>query len=75
MAERRLTEAAPDIAVGRVDLENGAQILDRGREGILCSQDAGDALHGRHRPLVEFQGLFVALYGAVVVLHLFGEGA
>jgi hypothetical protein len=71
----RLTEAAPDVAVGGVDLQNGAQILDRGGESIFGAQDACNAHHGWHRPLVEFQGLLIALHGAVKVVHLLGEGA
>lgn len=70
----RRTEAAPDIAIGGIDLENGAQVLDGSGEGVLCAQDAGHALHGRDRPLIELEGLFVALHSAVVVLHLLREG-
>jgi hypothetical protein len=70
-----LTEASPNIAIGRFDLQNGFQILYSSWEGILGAQDTGDALHGWNRPLVELQSLVIALHSAVVVLHLLGEGA
>jgi hypothetical protein len=65
-----LTKAAPNVTVGMVDLENGAQILDCCRESVLCAQDTCDALHSWHRPLVELERLFVALHGAFEVVHL-----
>lgn len=68
--ERDITKAAPNIAVGRIDLEDGAQILDGRGEGVLGAQDARNALHSGDRPLVVLQGLLVALHGAVKVLHL-----
>lgn len=70
-----MTKATPDVAVCRVDLQDSAQILDCSGKGILGAQDAGDALHRRHGPLVELQSLFVALHGAIIVLHLLREGA
>jgi hypothetical protein len=71
----RLTQTAPDIAVGRVDLQNGAQIFNSGRKSVLCAQNACDAHHGRYRPLVELEGLLITLHGAIKVVHLFGQGA
>lgn len=74
-ARRLLTEAAPNIAIGLVDLEDSTQVFDSCWKGIFGAQNARDTLHSWHRPLVELQGLFVALHGAVVVLHLLREGA
>lgn len=67
-----LTETAPDVTVCGVNFQNGAQVLYSGWKSILGTQDAGNALHSRYRPLVELQGLLVTLHGAVVVLHLLG---
>jgi hypothetical protein len=75
MAELQLTEAAPNITIGGIDLQNGAQVLYSSREGILGAQDTCDPLHGWDRPLVELQSLLVALHGTVVVLHLLRERA
>jgi hypothetical protein len=71
----QLTKTAPDVAIRGIDFQDGAQILDRGGERIFCAQDACDAHHGWHRPLIELQGLLVTLHGAVKVVHLLGEGA
>ncbi len=68
--EVAVTKTAPDIAIGRVDLEDGAQVLNSLRERILGAQDTRDALHGGHRPLVVLERKLVALHGAVEVLHL-----
>jgi hypothetical protein len=65
-----MAEAAPNVAIGLVDFEDSAQVFDSCRKGILGAQNACDALHSRHRPLVELEGLFVALHGTVIVLHL-----
>ena len=72
---RQLTKAAPDIAIGRVDLQDRAQVLNSMRELVARPQYTSNALHGRNGPLVVLQGLFVALHGAVKILHLLGEGA
>jgi hypothetical protein len=74
-ARKLLTETAPNVAIGLIDFEDSAQVLDSCREGVFGAQDACDTLHSWHRPLVELQGLFVALHGTVVVLHLLREGA
>jgi uncharacterized membrane protein YeaQ/YmgE (transglycosylase-associated protein family) len=68
-----VAEATPNVTIGLVDLENSAQVFDSCWEGIFGAQNTRDTLHSWHRPLVEFQGLFVALHGAVVVLHLLRE--
>lgn len=65
-----LTKTTPDIAIGGIDLQDCAQVLDRGREGIFCAQDTCDADHGWHGPLIELQRLLVALHGTIVVIHL-----
>lgn len=65
-----VAKTAPDVAVGRVNFENGAQILYGLRKRVLGAQDARDPLHGRHRPLVVLERKLVALHGAVKVLHL-----
>jgi hypothetical protein len=70
-----MTEATPDVAVGLIDLENSAQVFNGCWKGIFGAQDACDALHSWHRPLIEFQGLLVALHSTVIVLHLLRKGA
>lgn len=65
-----LTKAAPYITIRVIDFEDCAQVFDCSREGILCAEDACDALHSWYRPLVELQGLLVALHGAIEVVHL-----
>ena len=74
-ATSQLTKAAPDIAIGRINLQDGAQVLNGVRELVARAQYTGDALHGRDGPLVVLQGLFIALHGAVKILHLLGQGA
>ena len=68
--ESRPTKATPDVAICGVNLQNGTQVLDCVRELIAGAQNASDALHGRNRPLVMLQSLFVALHGTVKILHL-----
>ena len=65
-----VTETAPDVAIGRVNLQNSAQVLDGLRKRVFGAQDARDTLHGWHRPLVVLERKLVALHGAVEVLHL-----
>ena len=69
--EVAVAETAPDVAIGRVNLKNGAQILYSLRERVLGAQDACDTLHSWYRPLVVLERELVALHGAVEVLHLF----
>ena len=69
--EVAVTETAPDVAIGRVNLQNSAQILYGLRKGVFGAQDACDTLHGWYRPLVVLERKLVALHGAVKVLHLF----
>jgi hypothetical protein len=71
----RLTETTPHISVGRVNLEDGAQVFYSLGEGVLCAQNARNALHRWYRPLVVLESQLVAFHGAVEVLHLLGEGA
>lgn len=70
-----LTEAAPDVAVGWVDFQDGAQVFHSRRESVLGAQNTSNTLHSWHRPLIELQGLFVALHGTIEVLHLLRERA
>lgn len=65
-----VTETAPDVAIGRVNLQDSAQVLDSLRKRVLGAQDARDTLHGWHRPLVVLERKLIALHGAVKVLHL-----
>lgn len=69
--EIAVTETAPDVAIGRVNFQNSAQVLYSLWERVLCAQDARDSLHGWHRPLIVLKRELVALHGAVEVLHLF----
>ena len=65
-----VAKTAPDVAIGRVNLQNSAQILYGLGERVFGTQDARDTLHGWHRPLVVLERKLVALHGAVKVLHL-----
>lgn len=69
--EVAVTKTAPDVAVGGVYLENGAQILYSLGKRVLGAQDACNALHGWHRPLVVLECELIALHGTLEVLHLF----
>lgn len=53
------TEAAPDLAIGCINLQNGAQIINRVAELVFGSINIRDGLHRRHRPVVVADGLFV----------------
>ena len=75
IAVLRLTKAAPHVAVGRVYLQNGAQVFHSLGERVFCAQDACNALHRWYRPLVVLESQLVAFHGAIEVLHLLREGA
>lgn len=72
---RRLTETTPDITVGGVNLQNGAQVFHGMRELVARAQNACHSLHGGYRPLVVLQGLLVALHRAIEISHLLRQRA
>jgi hypothetical protein len=47
-----LTKAAPDVTVVRVEFENASQVLHGLWELLTCSQNMGNGVHCRDRPLV-----------------------
>lgn len=73
MSHSSLTQATPDLTIGRVDLQDTLQVLDGLGELLLVPQDAGDGIHGRDGPLVVAQGLLVRLKGAVGIAHQVGQ--
>lgn len=53
------TETAPDLAIGRVELDDILDKVHRLRELLLVSQDARDGRHGQDRVRIGTQRLLV----------------
>jgi hypothetical protein len=47
-----LTKATPDVTVVRVEFENASQVFHGLWELLTCSQNMGNGVHCRDRPLV-----------------------
>lgn len=64
---RALTKAAPDLAICRIDLEDGIQIFHSFAEVFAGSQDQAYGIHGLDRVRVRAQSMFVGEHGFVKV--------
>lgn len=68
-----VTQAAPGLSIGRIQLEDILQVLDRFGELLLGAKNARDGVHSGDRPLVVTQGLFVRSHGAIKISHQFSQ--
>lgn len=73
--EVAVSQAAPDVAIGAIQLDNGLEVFHGARKVFLGAQDARNGRHGGDRELIVSQRLFVGVDGAVEVSHHFGQRA
>jgi hypothetical protein len=68
-----VTQAAPGLTAGWIQLQDILEILDGLGELLLGAQDARDGVHGGDRPLVVAQSLFVRIHRTIEVTHQFSQ--
>lgn len=68
-----VTQATPGLTAGGIQLQDILEILDGLGKLFLGAQDARDGVHGRDRPLVVAQSLFVRIHRTIEVTHQFSQ--
>ncbi len=67
-----LTQAAPDLAIVRIQLQYVLQVLDGFGEILLGSEYAGDGIHRLNGLEIMSQSLVIGKQRAIEVVHMFG---
>lgn len=70
-----VTQTAPGLAAGGVQLQDILEVFDGLGELFLGAQDARDGVHGGDGPLIVAQSLFVRVHCAIQITHQLGQAA
>lgn len=70
-----MAQAAPDITIVRIQVQNTLEVLDCFGKLLLGAKDTGNGVHGGDRVRVLTESIFIRSHSPIQVSHQFGDAA